>query len=86
MRIDFSVFQFFVFFVPDKHLHTPLIFIRGMFHSLYLTCVVNPHQGGRVVIMGRGLVAFRKETGKGAGATPVTIKYTSSCSRYISKS
>ena len=74
------------FFFPDKHLHTHLIFIRGMFHILYLTYVVNPHQGGRVVIMGRGLVAFRKETGKGAGATPVTIKYTSSCSRYISKS
>ena len=71
------------FFFPDKHLHTHLIFIRGMFHILYLTYVVNPHQGGRVVIMGRGLVAFRKETGKGGGATPVTSasnKYTSSCS------
>ena len=57
-----------------------------MFHILYLTYVVNPHQGGRVVIMGRGLVAFRKETGKGGGATPVTsvsIKYIQVAARVI---
>jgi len=36
--------------------------------------------------MGRGLVAFRKETGKGGGATPVTsvsIKYIQVAARVI---